>query len=228
MTWSIRSFNIVICGFYPSRQQQEDWEGVSSRVRSIKYPSRNSELGYVHLTLAVKTRMLFSTDGALSIDVYHKGVFVPKPFMYFNPDKTFVTEVDLRNMEFKDFIIYICNLTKGICRDMYYYLPNRSIVDGLRELRDEDDYVRFLDVGYKNRRRISIYIDHDHEPLMQWIEEEIAEGGVYGDSDPCSDNVDSVMSDDISVDHEVDDEVIEIRKYVDPFYLRKILFQKEG
>ncbi|CAH1441554.1 unnamed protein product [Lactuca virosa] len=228
MTWSIRSFNIVICGFYPSRQQQEDWEGGSSRVRSIKYPSTNSEVGYVHLTLAVKTRMSFSTDGSLSIDVFHKGVFVPKPLMYFNPDKTSVTEVDLQNMEFKDFIIYIRNLTKGMCRDMYYFLPNRAIVDGLRELRDEDDYVRFLDAGYKNGRGISIYIDHDHEPLMQWIEEEIAEDGVYGDSDPCSDDVDSVMSDDISVDHEVNDEVIEIPKSVDPFLSKKNLILEGG
>ncbi|CAI9290960.1 unnamed protein product [Lactuca saligna] len=172
--------------------------------------------------------MSFSTDGALSIDVFHNGVFVPKPLMYFNPDKTSVTEVDLRNMEFKDFIIYICNLTKGMCHDMYYCLPNRAIVDGLRELRDEDDYVRFLDAGYKNGRIISIYIDHDHEPLMQWIEEEIAEDGVYGDSDPCSDDVDSVMSDDISVDHEVHDEVIEIPKSVDPFLSKKNLIPEGG
>ncbi|XP_023758853.1 uncharacterized protein LOC111907317 [Lactuca sativa] len=172
--------------------------------------------------------MSFSTDGALSIDVFHKGVFVPKPLMYFNPDKTSVTEVDLRNMEFKDFKIYIRNLTKGMCHDMYYCLPNRALVDGLRELRDEDDYVRFLDAGYKNGRRISIYIDHDHEPLMQWIKEEIAEDGVYGDSDPSSDDVDSVMSDDISVDHEVDDEVIEIPKSVDPFLSKKNLIPEGG
>ncbi|CAI9271128.1 unnamed protein product [Lactuca saligna] len=73
-------------------------------------------------------------------------------------------------------------------------------------MRDEDDYVRFLDAGYKNRRRISIYIDHDDEPLMHWIEEEIAEDGLYNDSDPCFDYVDSAMLDDISVDHEADDE----------------------
>ncbi|CAH1454187.1 unnamed protein product [Lactuca virosa] len=148
--------------------------------------------------------------------------------MYFNPDKTFVMGVDLRNMEFKDLIIHIRNLTKGMCRDMYYCLPNRAIVDGLRELRDEDDYVRFLDVGYKNKRRISIYIDHDHEPLMQWIEEEIAEDGVYDDTDPCSDDVNSVMSDNISVDHEADDEVIEIPKFVDPFLSKKNLIPEGG
>ncbi|CAI9291251.1 unnamed protein product [Lactuca saligna] len=115
-----------------------------------------------------------------------------------------------------------------MCHDMYYCLPNRALVDGLRELRDEDDYVRFLDAGYKNGRRISIYIDHDHEPLMQWIEEEIAEDGVYGDSDPSSDDVDSVMSDDISVDHEVDDEVIEIPKSVDLFLSKKNLILEGG
>nr|KAJ0191982.1 hypothetical protein LSAT_V11C800442410 [Lactuca sativa] len=61
---------------------------------------------------------------------------------------------------------------------MYYCLKNRSLVDGLKELRDEDDYIRFLDVGFDDDdNQISIYIDDYHEPILDWIEEEKAEEG---------------------------------------------------
>jgi len=160
--------------------------------------------------------MLLSTGGSLTIDVYYNGVFAPNPFLYFNPDKKSVMGVDLRNMAFKDFIMFLQKLIDYRCRDVYYCLPNRSLVDGLRELKDDDDYVRFLDVGYSSDRKISIYIDHHYEPVMEWIEEEKAEEG-YSGNETCDDDVDSVMSDALSVEHEVDDEFIDIKKSVDPF-----------
>ncbi|CAH1434829.1 unnamed protein product [Lactuca virosa] len=123
-------------------------------------------------------------------------------------------------MEFKDFIIYLRNLIKDKSHDMYYCLPNRAIIDGLRELRDEDYYVRFLDVRYSNDCKISIYIDHYHETITEWIEEEKVEEGDTV-SDICEDDVDSVMADDVSLDHEADDEILEIPKYVDPFLSHK-------
>ncbi|KAL4581302.1 hypothetical protein LXL04_017513 [Taraxacum kok-saghyz] len=84
---------------------------------------------------------------SLAIDVYHTGCFVPKPFYYANPDKESVTGVEVSNMEFKEFMTYLRSLIRNKCRDVYYCLQNRALVDGLRELRDEDDYVRFMDVG---------------------------------------------------------------------------------
>ncbi|CAI9280265.1 unnamed protein product [Lactuca saligna] len=164
--------------------------------------------------------MLFSSEGTLSIDVYYKDTFVPKPFIYFSPQNTSVTRIDLQNMEFNDFIIYLRNLIKDKFHEMYYCLLNRAIIDRLRELRDEDFYVRFLDVGYSNGCKIGIYIDHYHETIMEWIEEEkVEEGDSVGDI--CEDDVDLVMLDDVSVNHEANDEIIEIPKYVDLFLSHK-------
>ncbi|CAI9291797.1 unnamed protein product [Lactuca saligna] len=64
-------------------------------------------------------------------------------------------------------------------------------VHGLRELRDEDDYVRFVDAGFDDDdNQISIYIDDHHEPLLDWIEEEKAEEWDSG-TETYEDDVDS-------------------------------------
>ncbi|CAI9284859.1 unnamed protein product [Lactuca saligna] len=128
---------------------------------------------------------------SLNIDVYHQGVFSPNPLVYFHPDKVPVMGLDVRNMDFKKFKTYLQKLINNRCRDMYYCLKNRPLVDGLRELRDEDDYVRFVDAGFDDDdNQISIYIDDHHEPLLDWIEEEKAEEWDSG-TETYEDDVDS-------------------------------------
>ncbi|CAI9303295.1 unnamed protein product [Lactuca saligna] len=136
--------------------------------------------------------------------------------------------LDVRNMDFKKFKTYLQKLINNRCRDMYYCLKNRSLVDGLRELRYEDDYVRFLDDGFDDDdNQISIYIDDHHEPLLDWIEEEKAEEWDSG-TQTYEDDVDLVSSDDLSVDHEADDEDIQWPEVVDPFLSQKNLIPQRG
>ncbi|KAL4587865.1 hypothetical protein LXL04_000740 [Taraxacum kok-saghyz] len=162
----------------------------------------------------------------VNLDVYYEGIFVPKPLVYFDPLRKLLTGLDLNKMDFKDFHVYIRNAIKDRCRDMYYCLPDRALVDGLRELKDKDDYVRFLDATYSNDGKINIYIDHAGEDIMEWIQEEKDE---EGDVDSVlSDDVDSVLLDDVSVDHEVDDEVIQISSSVDHFLSRNNLIPAGG
>ncbi|CAI9278403.1 unnamed protein product [Lactuca saligna] len=110
-----------------------------------------------------------------------------------------VQGVDLKNMGLKDFILQPRKLTKERCTDVYYCLQIRSVIDGLKELRDDNDYVRFLDARYVNDCKINVYIDEYQEPVMEWIDEEKVEEGDT-ESDEYEDDVDSVMSDYISVD----------------------------
>ena len=101
------------------------------------------------------------------------------------------------------------------------------MVDGLRELRDANDYVRFLDAGYANDCEINVYIDEYQESVMEWINEEKAEEGDT-ESDEYEDDVDSVMSDDISLDYELDEEVIPLKKSTDPFLAHTNVIPKGG
>ncbi|CAI9287973.1 unnamed protein product [Lactuca saligna] len=75
--------------------------------------------------------------------------------------------------------------------------------------------------------QISIYIDDHHEPLLDWIEEEKAEEWDSG-TETYEDDVDSVLSDDLSVDHEADDEDIQWPEVVDPFLSQKNLIPQRG
>ncbi|CAI9300013.1 unnamed protein product [Lactuca saligna] len=80
-----------------------------------------------------------STNGdSLTIDVYHQAVFCSNPFVYFHHKKASLTNLDVCNMDFKVFKTYLQNLINNRCRDVYYCRKNRSLVDGLRELRDEE------------------------------------------------------------------------------------------
>ncbi|CAH1420813.1 unnamed protein product [Lactuca virosa] len=56
--------------------------------------------------------------------------------------------------------------------------------------------------------------------IMEWIEEEKF-GKRDNANDTCEDDVDSVRSDDVSVDHEDDDAFTEIPKSVDPYLSHK-------
>ncbi|CAI9264556.1 unnamed protein product [Lactuca saligna] len=105
----------------------------------------------------------------------------------------------------------------------YYCLRNQFLLNGLKELRDEDDYVRFLDVGFNDdNNQTNIYIDDYHEPILDWIEEEkVGEGDNCNDT--CEDDVDLVLLDDLSVDHEADDEDIQWSEYIKLFCPRQIL-----
>lgn len=80
-----------------------------------------------------------STDGdSLTIDVYHQAVFCSNTFVYFHPEKVSVTNLDVCNMNFKVLKTYLKKLINNRCWDVYYYRKNRSLEDGLRELRDEE------------------------------------------------------------------------------------------
>ncbi|CAI9266666.1 unnamed protein product [Lactuca saligna] len=161
-------------------------------------------------------------DSKFTIEVNHTGSFVPKPIVYFNPVKMVVSNVDFRSMSFVEFISYVKNLVKDGTINVYYCLPQRSLRDGLRVLEDENDYVRFLDVGYENGGMINLYIDHSQYPVMEWIEEEIAEDGSVDGNTDDDDDVDSEISDDEFVEHDPDDEVIQLQPSDDPFIRRKL------
>lgn len=59
------------------------------------------------------------------------------------------------------------------------------------------DCVRFLESGYANKGRIDVYID-----------------------------LGSIFSDDLSVEHEEEDEIFVLRKYVDPFWKSNYLYSR--
>ncbi|CAI9282235.1 unnamed protein product [Lactuca saligna] len=117
-------------------------------------------------------------------------LFCPNPIVYFNPENLVVSNVNFRSMTFTEFISYVKKLVKDGRITVYYFVLQRLLRDGLREIEDENDYVCFLDAGYENGGRMNFYIDHSQELIMEWIVEEIADDG-------CSDGHTNDDDDDI-------------------------------
>ncbi|KAL7584154.1 hypothetical protein Lser_V15G45207 [Lactuca serriola] len=151
----------------------------------------------------------------IQVDVHYDGIFSPNPLIYYMNQNTSITDVDFGGLNFKEFIYVLEDVTKGKCPDVYYYLGQKSMCDGLRPLTNDDDYTRFLDAANGNKGKINVYVDHYKESVFEWIEEEKEEEGV--DSESSDEDKDSVMSDALSVDHEPDEEVIPLTKSDDPF-----------
>ncbi|CAH1414816.1 unnamed protein product [Lactuca virosa] len=72
-------------------------------------------------------------------------------------------------MNFSDFIKYVVNLIDFQCKYVYLCLPEVRLSEGLHTLQNDYDYSEFLKVANAHRH-VNVYIDHDKEPLFDWIE----------------------------------------------------------
>ncbi|CAI9304531.1 unnamed protein product [Lactuca saligna] len=86
-------------------------------------------------------------------------------------------------------------------KDIYFYLPQESLSQGIHTLVNEGDYKEFLDLAYANERRRNVYVEHQNKLIFEWIAKEENEDEDYN----CEEDEDLVLSDTYSVDHEEGD-----------------------
>ncbi|CAH1451431.1 unnamed protein product [Lactuca virosa] len=93
-------------------------------------------------------------------------------------------------MNFPDFIPFLEKLTNGRCRDVYYCPHEVRLSEGLHVIQNDCDFNEFLE-DINEKKRLDVYVDHYHEPLFDWIQEEEAD---LEDEDLVSiDDVDSIL-----------------------------------
>lgn len=92
--------------------------------------------------------------------------------------------------------------------------------DGLHVLQNDCDYYEFLEVINENKKNMNVYIDHDHEPLFDWIEMEDPDAmePEYKDED-----VDSIIEDGEKCDHEEEVEVISSKRTFNDHFRKKLI-----
>nr|KAJ0198269.1 hypothetical protein LSAT_V11C700363620 [Lactuca sativa] len=160
-------------------------------------------------------------DADTIVDVHYNGVFTPTPLMYFNGVKAFVPYTVVNKMNFPDFIPFLEKLTNGRCIDVYYCPHEVRLSEGLHAIQNDCDFNEFLE-DINEKKRLDVYVDHHHEPLFHWIQEEEAD---LEDEDLVSiDDVDSILEDGLKAEHVEDDEnddlVEEDHNAIRPIYLR--------
>ncbi|CAI9292365.1 unnamed protein product [Lactuca saligna] len=98
--------------------------------------------------------------------------------------------------------------------------------EGIRRIRNDADYFKFIDMGYsdENGLRMNVYIDHENERVLDWADMEVVEDDEEHDfeQDPDDEN-DSQLSDDIPYEHEADDEIPFLEKTIGDEFLHQVL-----
>nr|KAJ0214890.1 hypothetical protein LSAT_V11C300145080 [Lactuca sativa] len=157
-------------------------------------------------------------QGFPKVDIHYNSTFVPNPLVYFALLVLRLNE-DANKLGFFDFIKYVDKLIDFQCKHVYYRIPEVRLSEGLQTLQNECDYSEFLEVANDNRH-VDVYIDHDNEPLFEWIQKEEPddEDLVYSEED-----VDSVLADDENCEHEEDESVTSRKRIFKRTYNDKFL-----
>ncbi|CAH1445466.1 unnamed protein product [Lactuca virosa] len=158
-------------------------------------------------------------DADTTVDVHYNGVFIPTPLMYFNGVKASVPYTVVNKMNFPDFIPFLEKLTNRRCRDVYYCPHEVRLSEGLHVIQNDCDFNEFLE-DINEKKRLDVYVDHYHEPLFDWIQEEETD---LEDEDLVSiDDVDSILEDGLKAEHVEDDEVISLKRNFNDQFLNKL------
>ncbi|CAI9287636.1 unnamed protein product [Lactuca saligna] len=152
------------------------------------------------------------------VDVHYNGTFVPNLLVYFAPQVLHLNE-DANELGFSDFVKYVEKLIDFQCKHVYYCIPEVRLSEELQTIQNECNYSEFLEVANANRH-VDVYIDHDNEPLFEWIQKEEPddEDLVYSEED-----VDSVLADDENCKHEEDESVTSSKRIFKRTYNDKFL-----
>ncbi|CAI9278985.1 unnamed protein product [Lactuca saligna] len=134
----------------------------------------------------------------------------PKVDVHYNGANEFV---------FSDFIKYVEKLIDFQCKHVYFYIPEVRLSERLQTLQNECDYFEFLEVANAHRH-LDVYIDHNNEPIFEWIQKEEPDDEelVYSKED-----VNSVLADDENCEHEEDGFVISSKRIFKRAYNDKFL-----
>ncbi|XP_023744459.1 uncharacterized protein LOC111892634 [Lactuca sativa] len=162
---------------------------------------------------------------SITAEVNHHGVFLPNPLTYDGGICTTVTDINFDNMEYPDLMKYLVKLTPGLVKKVYYCISNQSLARGLRFLMCDVDFKQCLADGHENGGRIVLYIEHHDEDIMDWIAEELSEDVIIEDDedeDTEYEENDEPLLDDISFEHESDDEKISTKTIHEDEFLNKL------
>nr|KAJ0215011.1 hypothetical protein LSAT_V11C300108870 [Lactuca sativa] len=96
----------------------------------------------------------------LSIKVYFQGVFINKPFCYFDGVHHVFENVDIVGMSYNEFVGFLERFTQEMCEKLYYCQPYLQIPECLTLILNELQYQEFIDIAYQCGVQVPVYMDH--------------------------------------------------------------------
>ncbi|CAI9270088.1 unnamed protein product [Lactuca saligna] len=158
-------------------------------------------------------------DADTIVDVYYQGLFTPTLLIYFDGVKASVPHTVVKKMNFDDCIPFLEKLTNGRCRDVYYCPHEVRLSEGLHAIQNDCGFNEFLE-DMNEKKRLDVYVDHHHEPLFDWIQEE--EADLEDEDLVFIVDVDSILEDGLKAQHVEDDEDISLKRNFNDSFLNKL------
>ncbi|CAH1449630.1 unnamed protein product [Lactuca virosa] len=134
-------------------------------------------------------------------------------------------DVNFGAIDLKEFILFLQKLIKRSHDNVYYYTRNESLEEGIRRVRNDDDYFECIEISYsaEDGLRMSVYINHENEPILDWVDMEVVEDDEGHDYEEEKDgDNDSRLYDDMLYDYEADDKAPSLDMTVGDDVLHKV------
>nr|KAJ0208438.1 hypothetical protein LSAT_V11C500283920 [Lactuca sativa] len=96
----------------------------------------------------------------LTVDVHYRGLFAPNPLKYLDPETIIVRDVDFGGFTYKEFLLWLRDLTKGSCNDVYYCSRKETLAEGIIRINSDANYWEFVEATYTPETKLDVYIDH--------------------------------------------------------------------
>ncbi|CAI9296208.1 unnamed protein product [Lactuca saligna] len=165
----------------------------------------------------------------LTIDVHYSGVFAQNPLKYLDLEKITVRDVDFGGFSYKEFLLWLRNLTNGSCDNVYYCSRKETLGEGIIRIDSDADYWEFVEATYTPEAELDVYIDQQNDPILDWAENEVLSNGNRYDSEEEDENVEEDDSEEddnldgiMAYEHEEDEEVHTFNKTVGGDFLNKL------
>ncbi|KAL4565604.1 hypothetical protein LXL04_029706 [Taraxacum kok-saghyz] len=157
-------------------------------------------------------------DDLPSVELHYQGTFIPEPLVYSDPKIVSITDIDLQSMSYSSFVSHIEKIIDMRCKYLYFCLPSEArLSQGLQALQNECDFSEFVEAATGSK--VNVYVNHDDEPIFEWIALELPEEDEAEDQD---DEEDEEVIPDGERDHEEDEEVPSVRRTVNDHFLNKL------
>ncbi|CAI9298581.1 unnamed protein product [Lactuca saligna] len=82
----------------------------------------------------------------LTVDVHYRGLFAPNPLKYLDPETIIVCDVDFGGFTYKEFLLWLRDLTKESCNDVYYYSRKETLAESIIRIDSDVDYWEFVEL----------------------------------------------------------------------------------
>ncbi|GJR84607.1 hypothetical protein Tco_0155392 [Tanacetum coccineum] len=114
-----------------------------------------------------------STMNPFTVNIYHDGVFVEKPFEYTHGDFKVIDDVDFEGMLYVQMYDIIRRVVLVLPTCLFFKLVDRPLVY-LKPLKTDEDVGLFVKALYDNDSIIDLYCEHNGYDIMEMIQDQIA------------------------------------------------------